>query len=695
MPAVNENVSVYKYFLYDLLTDTFLAEIPFKGVSYERAFKDAGSFSGSIPVIEATANLDIYNSTMPGKTALYVVRDDVCVWGGIIWSRSYDIITRNLSVDASEFTSYLHHRAVWQTWSSTYSVSITIQDGVGTGTLNDDNYTFSPDLPIFIDFNNENLINFSGLFKVSASPAPGLNTFTFDASQGTYNYDTQEWIAIPNVVDNNCFVDTRADTYHYMRQMLEEIAVDFSDIDFANTDIEPGISIEGVALTAKREFNSSLGKMEAIITVDTPHWAIPGQKVKVTNIGSGFDGHYIVSRVPSDTTYALETTEGAISQITLTGNAVDVVKKKVVSATTAAGTSAGIVTLTTASAHGFSANDLVTVTGVGDFVDGQYFIDSVTTNTFTYTSLSSEIKETASIGTASVLPLVIFNTYGSFTKNSDINLGFSTNGYSGFSERTSVIRGYELKIVGELLDEYSGQLNGFDYRIDCTYNKSTNSFSKTLVFLPFKPASLTEYLDTLPDGKLAVGESAPPSAFGADRIVFEHPGNIISAVMEESAEDSATRVWYTGSDSELTNTQPYSAAVADDYLGGVTYPWPILDAVQSAPRKDMSESALHDYAQQYLYDSLPPISTFNISVNGSISPELGSYAPGDWCSIRITDQFVQERLNSNLEARNDVLVRKIYAYKVSIPDTPTFPERVDLQLVTEAQVDKIGNSKTS
>jgi hypothetical protein len=695
MPFLNENVSVYNYFLYDLISDTFLAEIPFKGVSYERAFKDAGSFSGSIPVIEETANLDIYNSTMPGKTALYVVRDNVCVWGGIIWSRSYDIISRNLTVDASEFTSYFHHRAIWQTWSSTYSVSITIQNGVGTGVLNDENYTFSANLPIYIDFNNENLINFSGLFEVSASPAPGLNTFTFDASQGTYDYDTQTWTAIPDVVDNNCFVDTRADTYHYMRQMLEEIAIDFSDIDFANIDIEPGIPIEGTAITARREFNSSTNQMEAIITVDSPHWAVPGQKVKVSNIGSGFDGYYIVARVPSSTSYALETTGSALSQINLTGNAVNVIKKKVVAATTEAGTATGIVTLTTASPHGFSANDVVTVTGVGDFVDGKYIIDSVTSTTITYTSLSSEIKETASIGTAEVLPLVIFNTYGSFTKNSDIKLGFSTNDYSGFSERTPVIRGYELKIVGEILDEYSGQLNGFDYRIDCTYSNVTNSFSKTLVFLPFKPATLTAYLATLPEGKLAVGDAAPPSAFGADKIVFEHPGNIITATMEESAEDSATRVWYTGSDSELTETQPYSAAAADDYLGGLTYPWPVLDVVQSAPNKDMSELELHNYAQQYLYDSLPPISTFNVSVNGSISPEIGTYAPGDWCSIRIDDVFVQERLDSNLESRNDVLVRKIYSYKVSVPDTPTFPERVDLQLITEAQVDKIGNSKTS
>jgi len=82
-------------------------------------------------------------------------------------------------------------------------------------------------------------------------------------------------------------------------------------------------------------------------------------------------------------------------------------------------------------------------------------------------------------------------------------------------------------------------------------------------------------------------------------------------------------------------------------------------------------------------------------VNGSISPEVGTYKPGDWCSIRLDDPFVQERLNSHLEPRTDILVRKIDSYTVSVPDTPTFPEKVDLQLVTEAQVDKVGSSKTA
>jgi hypothetical protein len=85
---MSDNVTEYRYFTTDLLTNQVLAEIPFKGVSYERALKAAGGFSGNIAITEETSTYDLYDSTMPGKTGLYVVRNGVCVWGGIIWGRS-------------------------------------------------------------------------------------------------------------------------------------------------------------------------------------------------------------------------------------------------------------------------------------------------------------------------------------------------------------------------------------------------------------------------------------------------------------------------------------------------------------------------------------------------------------------------------------------------------------------------------
>jgi len=79
-----------------------------------------------------------------------------------------------------------------------------------------------------------------------------------------------------------------------------------------------------------------------------------------------------------------------------------------------------------------------------------------------------------------------------------------------------------------------------------------------------------------------------------------------------------------------------------------------------------------------------------VRVNGSLSPSIGEHVPGDWCSIIVNDEFVRMRLETDLEPRDTVIVRKIDGYKVSVPDSPSFGEEVELLLVTEPEVDKIG-----
>jgi hypothetical protein len=111
----------YRFFTTNLLTNEILSEVPFSGVNYELSLVNAGQFSGTVPVDSESRKYDLYNSTMPGKTGLYILRNGVCVWGGIIWSRQYNLESRTLSVDASEFTSYLYHRTIWKTFSTAFS----------------------------------------------------------------------------------------------------------------------------------------------------------------------------------------------------------------------------------------------------------------------------------------------------------------------------------------------------------------------------------------------------------------------------------------------------------------------------------------------------------------------------------------------------------------------------------------------
>ena len=108
----------YRYYTADLVTGTITAEIPFQGVSWERKISTAGQFSGNISADPNRDTYSLYDSTLPGKNALYVMRNGACVWGGIIWSRDYNVVDRVLSVTALEFISYLHHRVLWKSFTT-------------------------------------------------------------------------------------------------------------------------------------------------------------------------------------------------------------------------------------------------------------------------------------------------------------------------------------------------------------------------------------------------------------------------------------------------------------------------------------------------------------------------------------------------------------------------------------------------
>jgi hypothetical protein len=158
--------------------------------------------------------------------------------------------------------------------------------------------------------------------------------------------------------------------------------------------------------------------------------------------------------------------------------------------------------------------------------------------------------------------------------------------------------------------------------------------------------------------------------------------------MDESAEDAATRFFVVGSDEALSgdSSQPYAVATANDLL---LQGWPLLDSEESR-NGEFDEEKLYSHAQRYLSEFKPPVSDIKVTINGSVTPVVGSYDPGDWCCLIIDDDFVQMRLSSQLEIRSEILLRKIESYKVSVPDGSSFPETVELNLITESEVDKIG-----
>jgi hypothetical protein len=654
MALYEADAANYRYFTTDLLTNQVLAEIPFKGVSFERSIKAAGSFNGSIPVIPETASMDLYNSTMPGKTGLYVVRDSECVWGGIIWNRQYNVVERELSVSGSEFTSYFYHRNIWKTWTHDFGATVVASGGTLTCTLEALEYAFPVGSSVRLIFPEVSDFIYNAYYTVASAPATDQFTIT-----GT---------SVPNGTYVGVTVYVRVDTYDYVRQLLDEILVDFSDITFPNTDIEPALttSLQITSITAPGGVTT--------VTTATPHDLIPTQSTEIYNVSETLDGLWDVIAVPSDTTFTI-----ASSSTATVKNLNRTVTSKSIADFTA--------TITTSSAHGFAQYDTVVLSGVDDpsslviVFDGEYqIVDTPTANTFrVYVADSDMVSTAVTGGTAVVQSTVNVGTYGPFPGNSDIDISYSTEEYSGKNVPNNPYRGFELRSVGEELDEYSDTVDGFEYRIDCelAYIGDIPTFTRTFVLLPI------DY-----PNPPAEGEVSPPSRYGADQLVFEYPGSIIDVTMEESAEDAATRFFVVGNIPDLGEdiSQPYAVASATDLLAAG---WPILDAEETRS-EESDELALYNHARRYLAESRPPISDIKVRVNGSLSPKIGEFVPGDWCSIIVEDEFVRMRLASDLEVRDTVIVRKIEGFKVSVPDSPSFPEETELLLVTEPEVDKIG-----
>ncbi|MEV6313356.1 hypothetical protein AB0M10_32805 [Streptomyces sp. NPDC051840] len=106
----------YTYLFCDLLTDQLLAELPLSGVSYSTELNGVGLLKGVIPYSDETLPLDPDAASTPSRTTLYVDRDGVIVWAGIIWTR--ELVQGGKAIQAAELMSYYQHRHVKQTLST-------------------------------------------------------------------------------------------------------------------------------------------------------------------------------------------------------------------------------------------------------------------------------------------------------------------------------------------------------------------------------------------------------------------------------------------------------------------------------------------------------------------------------------------------------------------------------------------------
>lgn len=760
----------YQFMVTDLLTNRILGQLPIEGASYTRAIRAAGGFSGTIKDPNMLAQSDIYHNTMPGRTGLYVLRNNVCVWGGIIWSREYDANEKSLSINGSEFTSYFHHRKLWRTFSTQVGATLTVPTSGDAYVLLEQgsSFNFKEGQSVYFTFTNASLANLNGYFSILANP--GAGSFYIDPAEKFYKlktrkitkYDTADATkassatveyktktnhtfvkgdtvtikgsgnerlngtrtikSVPNsttfTVQNNAWanfkkeknktvslaktayaaldgsippgtysvtLDITVSTYDYVRKLIEAMALDFDGSVFPNSAIESGVNnVLDVETIACEEGY-------AILKTSTAHGLSVGQKVVVRNVRGDLNGDFNVTRIVDDVTFEYFVGVNSFAETAVSLKDYSLTAKRVVNKT---------VTFTTSTAHTLSSGDYVAVTGVPNETenykvgkedksivhkyDKAYRVAVIpTTTTFqvdtdvVFKSSTTPLdKSLTKFGAkAFSYPEVIVKTYGPFKENADIGITFNDDDENlDITKIPPLVRGFELKSVGEYLDTFTDSNGGFDYRIDCEYDASINEFRRIFRFVPIDPP-YEGLIDTTTKIQL----------LGADKVVFEYPGNISSVTMSESAENAANRFFLVGNKEGLGGeaSQPYSAAT---FNGFSTTDFPLLDA-SASDDQNADEDILYEGAYRYANESRPPLSDISININGSLLPSVGDYLPGDWCTIIINDPFIALRLASDTEDRDDLLLRKINSYSVSINEGSTFPESVTLELVTEFGVD--------
>ncbi|MFI8452171.1 hypothetical protein [Streptomyces erythrochromogenes] len=115
-------MATYKVYLYNSLTQTVYAEIPFSALSYSYVMDEAGSATIEIPIGVPKRNGAALtpDDLFPVRSAVAVERDGVLVWGGLVWAYRVDLSKRTIAITAGDYLSYYKRRHTGANVAVTY-----------------------------------------------------------------------------------------------------------------------------------------------------------------------------------------------------------------------------------------------------------------------------------------------------------------------------------------------------------------------------------------------------------------------------------------------------------------------------------------------------------------------------------------------------------------------------------------------
>lgn len=97
----------YRYTFLSLRDEQIIEEIDLYGVFAQRILCAPGQFNGTFQLDQTgKRNQDLIAATTPGKTWLVMEREDVPVWWGIVWSRTYQSQSKSAQLYAWGFEAF-------------------------------------------------------------------------------------------------------------------------------------------------------------------------------------------------------------------------------------------------------------------------------------------------------------------------------------------------------------------------------------------------------------------------------------------------------------------------------------------------------------------------------------------------------------------------------------------------------------
>ena len=133
----------YTYLAADVVTGVISDEIMFSEVTYSRELNGIGGFEGTVSIAPTTVshltgtvipNRVTLANLQPGRTIIWVLRDNIPMWGGIIWAFDANLESRTVRFSGRDFLSYYQHRLIntTQTFSSSTHDQFTIAENIIT-----------------------------------------------------------------------------------------------------------------------------------------------------------------------------------------------------------------------------------------------------------------------------------------------------------------------------------------------------------------------------------------------------------------------------------------------------------------------------------------------------------------------------------------------------------------------------------